>query len=195
MNSYPALLSLYLQYFLFPLWLVAGFIDYICHRRRLIESTSGLRESLLHVAQAAQLGIAMLVGLFLEINALTVLLMLGAVVAHSATAFMDVRYTTPRRYISPLEQQVHGYLEVIPIVAVSIVVVLYWDQVGGLFGASDSPVAFSVEMKEKPLPSVYVGVTLGLTLAVQGLPLAEECWRASRALRRAPQASTSASPT
>jgi hypothetical protein len=183
MISQPSLLIGYLLYFLFPLWLVAGFTDYLCHRRTAIERTSGLPEILLHVAQAAQLGVALLVGLFLEINALALLIMVVAVLAHGVTAFWDVHYTTPRRYISPLEQHVHSHMEWIPIAAVSIVVVLYWDQIAAFFGASGPPPSFSLSMKDNPLPGSYVGVTLGLIAAVQALPLAEECWRTIRSTR------------
>jgi hypothetical protein len=180
MSSYPTLLTGLLLYFLFPVWLIAGFTDYVCHRRTSIETTSGFTESLLHVVQAVQLGIALFIGLFLEINALTLLLMIGAVLAHSATAFWDVRYTAPRRYISPLEQYVHGLLEFIPIVATSIVVVLYWDQIAGLIASGHSRPSFSLQFKQDSLPGGALLVVLCLTAAVQGLPLAEEFWRTSR---------------
>jgi hypothetical protein len=35
-----------LTYFVLPLWLVAGFADYLCHRASHIEQTSGAKESL-----------------------------------------------------------------------------------------------------------------------------------------------------
>jgi hypothetical protein len=177
--SVPASLLLnYLLYFLFPLWLVAGFADYLCHRRTAIERTSGWRETLFHVAQAVQLGVALFVGLFLEINALALFIMIGAVLAHAFTSFWDVRYTAPRRYISPLEQHVHSHLEWIPIAAVSIVVLLYWDQLSG-----PAP-SFSLSLKDNPLPRSYLAVTLGLIAAVLVLPLAEECVRAVPKARR-----------
>jgi hypothetical protein len=182
MSSYPSLLAGCLLYFLFPLWLVAGFTDYLCHRRSAIEATSGLPETLLHIAQAVQVGIALFVGLFLEITTLALVVMIGAVLVHTATAFWDVRYTASRRYISPLEQHVHSHLEFIPIMACAIVVVLYWDQAAGLFGAPDSRPSFSLRLKEEPLPGATVGIALGLIVLVQALPLAEECWRACRAV-------------
>ena len=35
-----------LMYFVLPLWLAAGFADYLCHRAVHIEKTSGWRESI-----------------------------------------------------------------------------------------------------------------------------------------------------
>jgi hypothetical protein len=37
----------YMLYFLLPLWIVPGFADYLCHRRTKIETTSGIRESII----------------------------------------------------------------------------------------------------------------------------------------------------
>jgi hypothetical protein len=37
-----------LMYFVLPLWLAAGFADYLCHRATHIEETSGWKESVLH---------------------------------------------------------------------------------------------------------------------------------------------------
>ena len=34
-----------LMYFVMPLWLAAGFADYLCHRATHIERTSGWKES------------------------------------------------------------------------------------------------------------------------------------------------------
>ncbi len=39
-------------YGLLPLWGITGFIDWCCHRATRIESTSGLRESLIHSLMA-----------------------------------------------------------------------------------------------------------------------------------------------
>ncbi len=166
------LLVTYLGWFLFPLWLAAGVADYLCHRRTEIERTSGFHESLLHALQAGQLGVALLAGLFLEITTLVAAVMILAVVAHSATAYWDVTYTTGRRYISPFEQFVHSFLEWIPIVAVSIVVMLHWDLV--------ATGTFELRWKENPLPRRYVLTILAAVFAILLLPLLEELLRTWR---------------
>jgi hypothetical protein len=171
MNSLHSLLLAYLGVFLFPLWLAAGVADYLCHRRTAIESTSGFRESLLHGAQAGQLGVALLAGLFLEITTLVAAVMILAIVAHSVTSYWDLAYTTGRRYISPLEQTVHSFLEWIPIVAVSIVVLLHWDRI--------TAGSFELRLKSDPLPAWQVTVILATVLIVLVIPLCEELWRTS----------------
>jgi hypothetical protein len=44
------------MYFVLPVWLAAGFADYLCHRAASIETTSGPKESLLHLLQLAEMG-------------------------------------------------------------------------------------------------------------------------------------------
>jgi hypothetical protein len=46
-----------LMYFILPLWLAAGFADYLCHRAAHIEQTSGVKESILHLLQFVEMGI------------------------------------------------------------------------------------------------------------------------------------------
>jgi hypothetical protein len=65
-----------LMYFVLPVWLAAGFADYLCHRASSIATTSGAKESILHLLQFAEMGVAVLAALFLEINALVLLIML-----------------------------------------------------------------------------------------------------------------------
>ena len=71
-----------LLYFILPLWLAAGFADYLCHRRSGIEHTSGYRESLIHLLLFAEVGIPLLAAIFFEINALVILMIIAAFIAH-----------------------------------------------------------------------------------------------------------------
>jgi hypothetical protein len=174
----------YMLYVLLPLWFAAGVADYWCHKRTCIETTSGVKECVLHVLQAAQIGIALLAGLFLEINSLVLLVMFLCVIAHTLTALWDAQYTTPRRYISPFEQHVHSHLEYIPLVALSVVAMLYWNQVAALFGAAGEPPSFSLRAKREPLAIRYLVFVLVPVLLVQGVLLAEEMFRAVRARAR-----------
>jgi hypothetical protein len=57
-----------LMYFVLPLWLAAGFADYLCHRASSIETTCGPKESLLHLLQFAEMAVPALAAIFLEIN-------------------------------------------------------------------------------------------------------------------------------
>ncbi len=170
------LLTGFLLYVLFPLWLIAGMADYACHRRTVIEDTSGARENALHVVQALQIGAALLAGFFLEINLLVMALIVLLVVAHTFTAFRDIAYTAPRRPISPFEQHVHSYLEIIPIAAAGVVAVLHWDQL--------TPASFALRLRDPPLPAAPVIGVLALIFVLQAIPLAEESLRTTRRRRK-----------
>src|SRR5712671_5610687 len=85
-----------LMYFVLPVWLAAGFADYLCHRASSIQSTSGWRESLLHLLQFGEMAIPTLAAIFLEINALIIAIMIVCMIAHEATAIWDVRYAYAR---------------------------------------------------------------------------------------------------
>src|SRR5688572_31223959 len=92
-------LVLLLSCVLYPLWLGAGAADYICHRLTEMEHTSGVHESLLHVAQFAVLAAALLATLLLEMTAVVFTFVAALVVIHTVLAYIDVRYTHGRRLI------------------------------------------------------------------------------------------------
>jgi hypothetical protein len=50
------------MYFVLPVWLAAGFADYLCHRASHIELTS---ESLLHLLQFGEMALPILAAMFL----------------------------------------------------------------------------------------------------------------------------------
>src|SRR5438874_9621319 len=52
-----------LMYVVLPLWLAAGFADYICHRASHIERTSGWKESMLHLVQFGEMAVPVLAAL------------------------------------------------------------------------------------------------------------------------------------
>jgi hypothetical protein len=173
------LLTLFLMYLLMPLWLAAGFGDWLCHRRSGISTTSGAKESLLHLAMLVEIGIPILAGLFLEINALVLAIMIVGLVTHEATAYWDTAYASTRRVIAPIEQHIHSFQEVIPPVALSIVAMLHWDQFLALItigGQAD----YTLEWKREPLPTGYLVSVLAAAALFEVLPFIEEFWRGYR---------------
>jgi hypothetical protein len=164
-----------LMYFVLPLWLAAGFADYLCHRAVHIESTSGWKESLLHLAQFAEMALPVLAALFLQINAGTILLMVVCLVLHEATAIWDVRYAASTREILPIEQHVHSVLEMLPLTGLLIIIALYWDQFTSLFGFGQAD--FTLALKPLPAPIPYIVFMLTLTLLFEFLPYMEELAR------------------
>ena len=145
----PDVLQLMLMYFILPLWLLAGFADYLCHRGA-NRTYSGLKEILLHLLQFAEMGVPVLAALFLEINAGIILLMIVALVLHQATAMWDVRYAASTREVLPIEQHVHSVLEMLPLAGLLLVIALHWDQFVALFGNGDP--RFNIALKPDPFP-------------------------------------------
>lgn len=168
---------LYLLYVILPLWVLAAFADYWCHRASAIERTSGLKETGIHFLLLAEAGLAVLAGLFLEITAAVLLLMLAAFVVHELTAYWDVSYAHGRREISPLEQKVHDYLALIPFMAFSFVLVLNWQAITDVIERPLAVENWALSWKQVPLPLPYIAGLLSAILLFDILPYLEELWR------------------
>jgi len=175
------LLRQYLLLVIVPLWMAAGFIDYVQHKRTRIEETAGTKESVLHAAQLAEGGIPVLLALLLDINALIIAIMVVGLLFHEVTALWDVSYASRRRYVSPFEQHVHSFMEVLPFMALSFVTVLYWNQFTSLFGLGPEAARFELRPKSEPLSSLYLGLLLLSIVAFVVLPYGEELWRCVKA--------------
>ncbi len=170
-----SLLLAFLTFVIYPTWLAAGFLDYLHHRKTDIEHTSGPRESWLHLAEFAALAIALAVATFFAITALVLAILVFSVVTHTALAIADVSYTLGRRHISALEQHAHGFMTVLPAVAVGIVAILHWNEI-----ASSEWV---LRLKDVPLRARDAGLLLGSYLVLAGVPIAEELVRTSSRFR------------
>jgi hypothetical protein len=169
-----------LMYFVLPVWLAAGFADYLCHRASSIETTSGWKESLLHLLQLGEMAIPTLAAIFLEINALIIGVMIVCLIAHEATAIWDVSYAYRRREITPTEQHVHAFLEMLPVMGLLIVVTLHWEQFVSLFGLGQERADITIRLRQPPLPWLYVSVILFLVVFFEVLPYLEELVRGIR---------------
>ena len=129
-----------LMYFILPLWLACGFADWLCHRASNIATTSGAKESLIHLLMLTEMEIAVTAAMTFEINALILLVMVVCWALHEATAVWDVFYAVEHREVTPIEQWVHSYLGVLPLLSLVLVVVLNWQQFQALFGfGSEAP--------------------------------------------------------
>jgi hypothetical protein len=111
---------------LLPLWGIAGFIDWCCHRATRVEATSGVKESLIHSLMGVQLGIPIALCLMFEVNVLVLLVCIAMWIAHEVVAHWDVHYATPRRHISIWEVHVHNYMATVPLYLLMLVAVLNW---------------------------------------------------------------------
>jgi hypothetical protein len=160
---------------LYPLWLAAGGIDYLCHRRTNIELTSGIRECGFHVAQFAALVVAIVLSTMLALTGMVLAMLIAVVAVHSALSYADVSYTQGRRHISPLEQHVHGFMDVLPVVAVCLLAVLNWHDIWS------SP--WQLQLDDNPLDLRKL-VLLGTFVLFTGGPVLEELWRTWKCVSR-----------
>jgi hypothetical protein len=156
---------------LYASWLAAGFVDYLCHRWTDIAGTSGAPESWLHLWQFLLLALALVVGTLVAITPLAMALIGASVCTHSVLAYRDVSYTQGRRFISPLEQHAHGYMEVLPVVAVGLLVVVNWGEL------TSAP--WTLRWKSPPLTPAMQIALLGSFFVLAGTPIIEELVRAS----------------
>ncbi len=175
-----SLLLGFLLYVVIPAWLCAGLADWVCHRASHIESTSGTKESLLHIAQQSEVGLPLLAALFFEVNALVIAAMVVGLVLHQATAIWDVRWANATRTVPPVEQHLHSILEMAPVMVFAGFAILHWPAVLDLL---EGRLSLSLEPKEQPLSVGYLTVLLLAIGAMGVVPYGEElvrCLRASR---------------
>ena len=183
--SLAVLLWQLLALVLLPAWLLAGLADYVAHARTDIAHTSGVAESALHLLQTAQMGIPLLAVLFFEVNPLVLALLVAGVVAHTATAWLDLRYTAPRRHIPVWEQLVHGFLVFIPFMALAILVVLHWPAWQDLWRlAAAPPGSWTLAWRSPPFDGAVLASVLAASLVVGVAPGLLEFAHALAARRR-----------
>jgi hypothetical protein len=175
-----ALARSFLTYVLLPGWVVPGVLDWYWHRQTKIERTAGAHESLTHVLMAAEGGLAITLGLFLEIDAGVIAAMLGAALAHEATTIWDVAYAAPRRPVEPREQHTHSFLEVLPFVTVAFAAVANPEQARALLGLGPEKPRWRFRPARPALPLPRMLTILGVCGALGMLPHVEELVRCLR---------------
>jgi hypothetical protein len=125
METNQLLINIILYVFL-PLWGIAGFADWCCHRSTKIEHTSGLRETAVHSLMGIQMAAPILLCLLFKVNVMLLLICLAAWVAHEIAAHYDVHYAAPRRHISKWEMHAHNYLSTLPLYMMLLIIVINW---------------------------------------------------------------------
>src|ERR1700761_5309296 len=177
-----------LVYVVLPLWVIAGFLDYLCHRASDIEHATGSKESLIHWLMVLEVAVPLLLAVFFRINALLLALMIVSLVAHEITGYLDLKIAMATRKVTIFEHQVHSVLEILPFTAILLVMALHWPQTQALFGLGREAADFSLGPKQLPrwdeiIPPAFVFFLLVL------VPYAEELWRGrcARGIKSHPQ--------
>jgi hypothetical protein len=165
--------------------LVAAGIDYLCHRRTAIEKTAGWRESALHVLQYLCVAPTVVMAALFTMSGVMLWFAAAAMLIHSVLAYVDVRYTISRRFISPLEQHVHGVLTVVPPIAVTLLALADID-----YGAEHASLRAAAG-----LSTLQLVLIIGTTAVLGGIPVIEEGLRTIRMRGATSQSPTSESTT
>ncbi|MEJ0028368.1 MAG: hypothetical protein WDN01_20265 [Rhizomicrobium sp.] len=171
-----------LVYAILPLWMIAGFVDYLCHRATRIAQANGAKESILHWLMLGEVGMPLLAAVFLKINALLFGLMILCWIAHEITTHVDLQLAIRTRRVTAFEQQVHSFLEVLPVAALALLAILHWDQALALFGAGPQRADLALALKPLPPPAQLAALFGGLLVFGVG-PYVDELWRGLRAER------------
>lgn len=169
-----------LVYVVLPLWVVSGFLDYLCHRASHMESATGARESMVHWLMLVEVMLPLLLAVFFRINALVLALMLLCLVAHEITGYYDLKLAMATRKVTAFEHQVHSALEILPLAAILLVATLHWPQALALFGAGSEHADFSLGPKQIPRWGEIIPPACAF-LALAILPYLEELLRGFRA--------------
>jgi hypothetical protein len=165
----------------FPLWIAAGLADWACHRATRIERTGGLPENLAHWLLFAQAGIAALAVALLEINAAVLALVAVVFVLHELTVWLELRYVVARRPVRPIEQIVHSFQELMPLVMLALAAVIGWEQLLALLGRGAVAPDWGWHWKLEPLPPPVLATGAAAVVLFNALPLAQETWACLKA--------------
>jgi hypothetical protein len=169
-----------LLYLVLPVWMLAGFADFACHRVMRIENSAGVRESLLHLLMLGELGIAILAPLLFEPTAAVLVLMLAASLAHEVTTCVDLAYAQARRPIPWFEQWVHGLQQALPWAWMTGWALLAAPQALALLGLGEVPPDWRLQLNS-PLPVTYLLLVVAGSLLLVWGPFLYECWRCLQA--------------
>ena len=161
------------MYFGLPAWSVAGALDWLWHRQTKIETTSGPKESILHLLMMVESGISGMAGLFAVMTA--------GMLLHQATVIWDVEYTVSRRMIPAREQHTHTFMETFPFDILMVFASLHPDAFQSMLGLGARKQDFSLHLRRPLLPLSRIAAILGAVTVFTAVPHVEEfvrCWRA-----------------
>lgn len=154
-------------------WLMAGCLDFMCHRRADLPHTSGLQESLFHLIQMGLIGTMVLAWMWLSPSLALFLLMTLLVLAHAIAGYLDTVVAWRHRSITPLEQHLHSVLDTAPCIMLLAVVLQQ--------GASALAAGWGWGQRTPAFPiSAWIAV-MGPALVLCAMPLVHElrsAWRA-----------------
>ena len=180
MDTSSLLINAMLYVFL-PLWGIAGFADWCCHKATKIEVTSGVKESLMHSLMGIQMGIPIILCLVYKVNVLILLICIITWTAHEVVAHWDVRYAAPKREISIWEMHAHTYLGSLPLYMLTSIIVINWEVFRQLISLDWAGNMSPVYVEEPHGAPTYLPMYLGFMAVVCIFPYIEENLRCLKA--------------
>lgn len=136
---------------------------------------------MIHLLMFVEVGIPLMLALICEVNALVLLVALIMFFVHEATALWDVSFAVSKRVVSPIEQHVHSFLEMIPLMAIGLLAVSHWEQMTALFNLGTELPEFRLALKDPPLPGRYLVIVLSAAFLLSLLPYVFELRQGVRA--------------
>lgn len=179
METADILINLLLFLFL-PLWGIAGFVDWCCHKATKIEITSGVKESLMHCVMGIQIGIPIILCLTFRVNVLILLICFAALILHELVAHWDVNYAQNLRKISIWEMHAHSYLATLPLYLLVIILVINWEVLLDLVQFNWAGQLHFEKLDFKPGGSGYLPLYLAFMAVACVFPYLEELIRCLR---------------
>jgi hypothetical protein len=163
-----------LVYVVLPLWLVCGFLDYLCHRKSGMTDRTGAGETAIHWMMLLEVAVPLSLAIFFRINALLLLTMLICLIAHQVTGYFDLKFAMATRKVTVFEHQVHSALEILPLTAILLVMTLHWPQALALVGLGTETANFLLTPKQAPrwgelAPPAFAFVLLAIVPYVEEL--------------------------
>jgi len=167
----------YMMYVIMPAWSLVGALDWLWHKQTKIETTSGPKESFMHLLMMMEAGLPVLAGFFLETNAGLFRLMTACMLLHQATVMWDVSYTASRRFIPAREQHTHTFMETLPFDILAVFACLHPGQFRAMLGLGGEKPDWALRLKKPALPLHQIAAIFGATTVFVFLPHVEELWR------------------
>ncbi|MES2977454.1 MAG: hypothetical protein V4731_03450 [Pseudomonadota bacterium] len=177
MNDALATVRPLLIYGVLPLWILSGLLDWWCHRRTDIAHTGGVGENLFHWLMFFLMGAGVMAAVLLQTNAALVLLGLALFVAHEAVVYLELRFALPLRRVGALEQMVHSFQEILPLLGLFLLATTI---APGSAGWQD----LALRWRDEPVPPRMLAALFFAVGVCNFLPLFEELLRCVRARPR-----------
>jgi hypothetical protein len=153
----------------YPVWLLAGWLDYRDHRRKETAPPHGAREAALHLAMLVQVGIGLAATLAYLPSYVLLLVLLVLAMAYLVTTSLTPRWVDGRRRTGVLARLQNTLFEALPLLALALFIADTLPRLDRL-----ATPAWTLVWRSPPLPpAVWLAVFLPAAIFAVGPGLAE----------------------